>query len=380
MTSLLSVSNLKQHFKMGGGFLRKQYTVYAVDGISFDLKQGETLGLVGESGCGKSTLGRSLLKLFEPSAGSITFEGRDITHLSPKEMRSLRQEMQIVFQDPAESLNSRHTVGQILEEPFIIHGKGNAEQRRTWVQELLEKVGLPGSAVDRYPHEFSGGQRQRIGIARAIALKPKLLVCDEAVSALDVSVQSQIVNLLLNLQREMNLAIIFIAHDLSVVKHISDRIAVMYLGRIVELAEAQALYLAPRHPYTQALISAIPVPDPRRRSQRILLTGDVPSPISPPSGCHFHQRCPHATDLCRTRSPALEACGGQGHQVACHFPLPVQEAVPLGKAIWCRRPPRRDRHRCKGAPRRRNKGGNGIKKGSSRLSGEGRLDFQKKVF
>ena len=333
MTSLLSVSNLKQHFKMGGGFLRKQYTVYAVDGISFDLKQGETLGLVGESGCGKSTLGRSLLKLFEPSAGSITFEGRDITHLSPKEMRSLRQEMQIVFQDPAESLNSRHTVGQILEEPFIIHGKGNAEQRRTWVQELLEKVGLPGSAVDRYPHEFSGGQRQRIGIARAIALKPKLLVCDEAVSALDVSVQSQIVNLLLNLQREMNLAIIFIAHDLSVVKHISDRIAVMYLGRIVELAEAQQLYLAPRHPYTQALISAIPVPDPRRRSQRILLTGDVPSPISPPSGCHFHQRCPYATELCRTTSPDLEPCGGAAHQVACHFPLAPAEAVPLGKAI-----------------------------------------------
>ncbi len=278
MSTLLSVRDLKQHFRLGGGFLRKQYTVYAVDGISFDLKQGETLGLVGESGCGKSTLGRSLLKLFEPTAGTITFEGRDITALSPKKMRSLRQEMQMVFQDPAESLNSRHTVGQILEEPFIIHGKGNTEQRRGWVQELLAKVGLPGSAVDRYPHEFSGGQRQRIGIARAIALKPKLLVCDEAVSALDVSVQSQIVNLLLSLQREMNLSIIFIAHDLSVVKHISDRIAVMYLGRIVELADAQSLYLAPRHPYTQALISAIPVPDPRRRSQRILLTGDVPSP------------------------------------------------------------------------------------------------------
>ena len=243
MSVLLSVRDLKQHFKMGGGFLRKPYTVYAVDGISFDLKQGETLGLVGESGCGKSTLGRSLLKLFEPTAGQISFEGRDITRLSPGEMRSLRQEMQIVFQDPAESLNGRHTVGQILEEPFIIHGKGNTAQRRGWVLELLDKVGLPKSAVDRYPHEFSGGQRQRIGIARAIALKPRLLVCDEAVSALDVSVQSQIVNLLLTLQREMNLAIIFIAHDLSVVKHISDRIAVMYLGRIVELAEAQQLYL-----------------------------------------------------------------------------------------------------------------------------------------
>ncbi|WP_111809177.1 ABC transporter ATP-binding protein [Aeromonas allosaccharophila] len=323
MSTLLSVRDLKQYFQLGGGLLRKKYTVHAVDGVSFDLKQGETLGLVGESGCGKSTLGRSLLKLFEPTAGTITFEGRDITALSPKEMRSLRQEMQMVFQDPAESLNSRHTVGQILEEPFIIHGKGNGEQRRAWVLDLLAKVGLPASAVDRYPHEFSGGQRQRIGIARAIALKPKLLVCDEAVSALDVSVQSQIVNLLLSLQREMNLSIIFIAHDLSVVKHISDRIAVMYLGRIVELADAKTLYLAPRHPYTRALISAIPVPDPRRRSQRIPLTGDVPSPISPPSGCHFHQRCPHATELCKNKAPRLEVCDEAHHQVACHTPLAI---------------------------------------------------------
>ena len=333
MSLLLSVRDLKQHFQLGGGFLRKQYTVYAVDGISFDLKQGETLGLVGESGCGKSTLARSLLKLSEPTSGQISFEGRDITHLSAREMRSLRQEMQIVFQDPAESLNGRHTVGQILEEPFIIHGKGNGQQRREWVLELLGKVGLPNSAVDRYPHEFSGGQRQRIGIARAIALKPKLLLCDEAVSALDVSVQSQILNLLLNLQREMDLAILFIAHDLSVVKHISDRIAVMYLGRIVELADAQRLYLNPRHPYTQALISAIPVPDPRRRSQRILLTGDVPSPISPPSGCHFHQRCPYATELCSRTAPKLEICDDGAHQVACHHPLPVVETTALGKAI-----------------------------------------------
>ena len=325
MSTLLSVRDLKQHFRLGGGFLRKQYTVHAVDGISFDLKQGETLGLVGESGCGKSTLGRTLLKLFEPSGGTITFEGRDITRLSPREMRSLRQEMQMVFQDPAESLNSRHTVGQILEEPFIIHGKGNTEQRRAWVDELLAKVGLPTSARDRYPHEFSGGQRQRIGIARAIALRPKLLICDEAVSALDVSVQSQIINLLLTLQREMQLAIIFIAHDLSVVKHISDRIAVMYLGRIVELADAQSLYLAPRHPYTQALISAIPVPDPRRRSQRILLTGDVPSPITPPAGCYFHPRCPHATAHCKNVAPTLEGKDESGHLVACHLPLATPE-------------------------------------------------------
>ncbi|WP_429055160.1 ABC transporter ATP-binding protein [Aeromonas jandaei] len=322
MSTLLSVRGLTQHFRLGG-LLRRGYTVHAVDDISFDLKQGETLGLVGESGCGKSTLGRTLLKLFEPSCGTITFEGRDITRLSPREMRSLRQEMQMVFQDPAESLNSRHTVGQILEEPFIIHGKGSTQERRIWVDELLAKVGLPTSARDRYPHEFSGGQRQRIGIARAIALRPKLLICDEAVSALDVSVQSQIINLLLTLQREMQLAIIFIAHDLSVVKHISDRIAVMYLGRIVELADAQSLYLAPRHPYTQALISAIPVPDPRRRSQRILLIGDVPSPITPPTGCHFHPRCPHATELCKNKAPRLEVCDEARHQVACHTPLTV---------------------------------------------------------
>ena len=317
MSVLLSVRDLKQHFKMGGGFLRKPYTVYAVDGISFDLKQGETLGLVGESGCGKSTLGRSLLKLFEPTAGQISFEGRDITRLSPGEMRSLRQEMQIVFQDPAESLNGRHTVGQILEEPFIIHGKGNTAQRRGWVLELLDKVGLPKSAVDRYPHEFSGGQRQRIGIARAIALKPKLLVCDEAVSALDVSVQSQIVNLLLTLQREMNLAIIFIAHDLSVVKHISDRIAVMYLGRIVELAEAQALYLAPRHPYTQVLLGSRPKEGLKKGDALHCIPGAPPDLARLPPGCAFAERCPHRRPVCEQSLPPTESVA-ERHAVSCH--------------------------------------------------------------
>ena len=318
MSTLLSVRDLKQHFRLGGGFLRKQYTVHAVDGISFDLKQGETLGLVGESGCGKSTLGRSLLKLFEPTAGTITFEGRDITALSPKEMRSLRQEMQMVFQDPAESLNSRHTVGQILEEPFIIHGKGNTEQRRGWVQELLAKVGLPGSAVDRYPHEFSGGQCQRIGIARALILEPKLIICDEPVSALDVSIQSQIINLLGDLQERNNFSYIFISHDLSVVEYISNRVAVMYLGNIVEMADKNEIFDNPLHPYTKALMSAIPVPDPTRKRDRIILSGDLPSPSNPPSGCKFRTRCPYATEKCAQEAPEYRDVGNE-HFVACHY-------------------------------------------------------------
>ena len=320
MSVLLSVRDLKQHFKMGGGFLRKPYTVYAVDGISFDLKQGETLGLVGESGCGKSTLGRSLLKLFEPTAGQISFEGRDITRLSPGEMRSLRQEMQIVFQDPAESLNGRHTVGQILEEPFIIHGKGNTEQRRGWVLELLDKVGLPKSAVDRYPHEFSGGQRQRIGIARALAIEPEFIVCDEPISALDVSIQAQVVNLLHDLQERMGLTYLFIAHDLNIVKYISDRIAVMYLGSMVELATSDELYANTLHPYSKALLSAVPIPDPKLEAQkkRQIIEGDVPSPINKPRGCAFSSRCPMACDKCRQSAPTLKEAA-PGHFVACHL-------------------------------------------------------------
>ncbi|MGF1684316.1 ABC transporter ATP-binding protein [Photobacterium minamisatsumaniensis] len=268
MTEVLRIENLKQHFVSGKGILKKGYTVKAVDGVSFSVAQGETLGLVGESGCGKSTLGRTILKLYEPTEGKIFFEGEDITDFSTKQMRPLRKDIQIVFQDPMESLNQRHTIGMILEEPFIIHKIGTAQQRSLWVSELLEKVGLPSAAANRYPHEFSGGQRQRIGIARAIALKPKLLICDESVSALDVSVQAQILNLLLQLQKEMDLAIIFISHDLSVVKHISDRVAVMYFGKIVELGLATDIYNDPQAEYTKTLLSAIPITHPRDRKRK----------------------------------------------------------------------------------------------------------------
>ncbi|HCN77589.1 MAG TPA: peptide ABC transporter substrate-binding protein [Verrucomicrobiales bacterium] len=292
--SLLTVKNLQQHFPVRGGVLRRAVAACkAVDGVSFTLGEGETLGLVGESGCGKTTLGKAIVRLLKPTEGKIVFEGQDITHASMRAIRPQRRHMQMIFQDPAESLNPRHTVRDILEEPFIVQKIGSKEERRKWVFELLDKVGLSSASADRFPFEFSGGQRQRIGIARAIALKPKLIVCDEPVSALDVSVQSQVLNLLLDLQREMGLSYLFIAHGLSVVKHMSDRVAVMYLGKIVELAPSEELYRNPRHAYTKALMDAIPVPDPAKRRKRQLLQGDVPSPINPPAGCAFGHRMKH---------------------------------------------------------------------------------------
>lgn len=316
---LLSVRGLTKRFPVRSGvFLRTVGHVHAVDDISFDVYEGETVGLVGESGCGKSTVGKTLLRLHQPTAGHVYFQGRDVAAMNRAELRRVRRDMQIILQDPFESLNARHTVAKIIEEPFVIHRLGTGEDRKRWVAELLEKVGLDAAAANRFPHEFSGGQRQRIGIARAIALKPKLIVCDEAVSALDVSIQSQVVNLLLQLQREMQLALVFIAHDLAVVKHVSDRVAVMYLGEVVETASATEIYESPRHPYTRALLSAIPVPDPTVRRHRIVLRGDVPSPINPPTGCRFHTRCHYAKDACRNYKPALEGLAGGG-SVACHF-------------------------------------------------------------
>ncbi len=321
---LLDVRDLRMHFPVRGGVLRRaQAWCRAVDGVSITLSAGETLGLVGESGCGKSTLGKTIVRLNTPTAGSIHFNGTDLAPLSARALKPHRRELQMVFQDPAASLNARHSVGEILAEPFLIHGVGTAADRAARVTALLDRVGLPASSADRFPFEFSGGQRQRIGIARALALNPKLIICDEPVSALDVSVQGQVLNLLLDLQRELGLAYLFIAHDLAVVKHVSDRIAVMYLGRIVELADADRIYRHPAHPYTRALLSAIPVAEPRRRSQRIVLQGDVPSPIHPPAGCPFHPRCPHAQARCRVEAPALRTPDTKrpDHQVACHFDL-----------------------------------------------------------
>ncbi len=317
VSPLLQVRNLKMHFPVKEGvFMRTGKYNKAVDGVSFDIMPGETLGLVGESGCGKSTLGRCIARLYQPTSGEVIFNGTDITRLGRKPLMPFRRDIQMIFQDPMESLNSRHTVGEILEEPFIVQKIGDKAFRRQRVKELLEVVGLPARSVTRYPFEFSGGQRQRIGIARSIALNPKLIICDEPVSALDVSIQSQILNLLIDLQKEFNLSYLFIAHDLAVVKHISDRIAIMYLGKIVESGVGESIYRTARHPYTQSLISAIPVPDPHHKSQRQILVGDVPSPINPPSGCGFHTRCPKVMDVCRSTAPALST----DHQpVSCHL-------------------------------------------------------------
>jgi len=314
---LLKVRDLKMHFPVKEGiFMRTGKYNKAVDGVNFDIMPGETLGLVGESGCGKSTLGRCIARLYQPSAGSIEFNNTDIAKLGRKDMMPFRRDIQMIFQDPMESLNSRHTVGQILEEPFIVQKMGDRAFRQKRVAELLDLVGLPARSVTRYPFEFSGGQRQRIGIARSIALNPKLIICDEPVSALDVSIQSQIMNLLIDLQKEFNLSYLFIAHDLAVVKHISDRIAIMYLGKFVESGEGESIYRTARHPYTQSLISAIPVPDPHHKSQRQILVGDVPSPINPPSGCTFHTRCPKVMDKCKELAPILSA---DSQPVSCHL-------------------------------------------------------------
>jgi peptide/nickel transport system ATP-binding protein len=314
---LLQVRDLKTHFPVRRGVWgRVEGHVRAVDGVSLEIARGETLGLVGESGCGKSTLGRTVLRLLEPTSGSVRFDGAELVGMPARELRALRRRMQIVFQDPYGSLNPRMTVGQIVGEPFAIHRVAAGAERRRRVLQLLDQMGLRADAHDRYPHELSGGQRQRVGIARAIALDPDLVVADEPVSALDVSIQAQIVNLLQDLQQQRGLAYLFIAHDLKIVQHLSTRVAVMYLGRIVELAPAADLYRDPRHPYTQALLSAVPVPDPERKRTRILLGGDLPSPSAPPPGCPFHPRCPHALDRCRVEAPPLREVA-PGHQAAC---------------------------------------------------------------
>jgi oligopeptide transport system ATP-binding protein len=317
--ALLEVKNLKMHYPIFGGPLqRKKGSVKAVDGVSFKIFQGETFGLVGESGCGKSTTGRAILRLNEATSGEILFQGKNLMDASASQMRSFRRDMQMIFQDPYASLNPRMTIGQILEEPMIVHGIRDVRERRKRVDELLEVVGLDTYHGSRYPHEFSGGQRQRIGIARSIVLRPKLVIADEPVSALDVSVQSQILNLLKDLQKQFHLTYLFISHDLSVVRHISDRIGVMYLGKMIEIGEAEQIYESPKHPYTKALLSAVPVADPKAKKERIVLSGDVPSPANPPQGCSFHPRCPFATEICKTVSPELLEVQ-QDHFAACHL-------------------------------------------------------------
>lgn len=315
---LLEVRGLKKYFPVKTGFWGREKVVRAVDGVHLTVYPGETLSIVGESGCGKSTTGRCILRLIEPTEGEILFQGRDIRALNAAGLRAARRDMQLVFQDPFASLNPRKSVGQILQDPLIVHGIGTPAERRKRVEEMIEIVGLTRQHLDRFPHEFSGGQRQRIGIARALILRPKLVVADEPVSALDVSIQAQILNLLKDLQREFQLTYLFISHDLSVVRHISDRVAVMYLGKVVEVADKTALYERPTHPYTQALLSAVPVPDPTREVNRIILEGDLPSPANPPSGCQFHPRCRYCMEVCRTTVPPLKEAE-PGHLVACHL-------------------------------------------------------------
>lgn len=316
---ILEVRNLKKHFDLGGGFLsRSKLVIRAVDDISFSVQRGETFGLVGESGCGKTTLGQTIVRLYEPTAGQVIFDGVDISAMGANELRQHRRRMQMIFQDPSASLDPRMTVGSIIAEPLNIFGIGSKEERRDRVRELLRVVGLNAYFVNRYPHEFSGGQRQRIGIARSLALNPKLVICDEPVSALDVSIQAQVLNLLRDLQSQFDLTYLFIAHNLSVVAHISDRIGVMYLGKMVEIGDARVITENPKHPYTQALISAVPVADPSRQRDRVILEGDVPSPADPPSGCYFHPRCPVARPDCSERAPELREIG-PGHWVSCHY-------------------------------------------------------------
>ncbi len=330
-TPLVEVRDLEVHFPIRKGiiFQKQVGAVRAVDGVSFDVHDGETIGIVGESGCGKSTTARAIMRLVDPTGGSVRYAGQEITKLSPRELLPIRREMQMIFQDPYSSLDPRQTVGSVIAEPFVIHGiEKDESKRRVMVQELMEQVGLNPEHYNRLPHQFSGGQRQRIGVARAIALKPKLVVADEPVSALDVSIQAQIINLLRDLQRDLGLTIIFIAHDLSVVRHMCDRVAVMYLGKIVEMASSDELFGHPRHPYTGALLSAVPVADPQlaKLKSRQVLTGDVPSPTAPPAGCRFHTRCPRAQSLCAREEPPLETKEG-GNLAACHYPLSSEDVA-----------------------------------------------------